>query len=511
MQPAIEEEIPSSFQVAVLLASVLVVALCGIVYELMIATVSSYLLGNSVYQFSMTIGLFMFAMGIGSYLTRWFHSDLIGSFVLVEITVALIGGLSSTLLFLVFPYYAYYTAVMYVLILLIGTLVGIEIPLLTRILSRKSELRESIANVLSLDYLGALIGSVAFPIILLPSLGLFRASFAVGLLNVVVGYLTVAAFGRSLPRARLYRAAAIAVAVALIGGIFYSASITNFAEGQLFADQIIYRNQSPYQRIIATRSDRTGEMRLYLDGHLQFAARDEYRYHEALVHPVMCLPGSRQQVLILGGGDGLAAREVLKYDDVERIDLVDIDPAITELCSTLAPIAELNGGSLNDPRVVLHHDDAFVFVQQTAERFDRVIVDLPDPHNEVLTKLYSVEFYKLLRRCMASGAAAVTQSSSPYVTREVFWSIARTLEAASFNTHSYHVTVPSFGMWGFTLAAAGPPPAKFPIPVEKTQFMTAELMHAAGVFGKDLERIDSPVNSMFEPCLYQLYRQGVMR
>jgi spermidine synthase len=226
---------------------------------------------------------------------------------------------------------------------------------------------------------------------------------------------------------------------------------------------------------------------------------------------LLSLPGSRRRVLILGGGDGLAAREVLKYADVEEIHLVDIDQEMTALCSTLAPIAKLNEGSLRDKRVVLHHTDAFVFVQRTTQQFDRVIIDLPDPHNEVLTKLYSVEFYKLLGRCLASGGAAVSQSTSPYFTREVFWCIAKTFQAASFHTHSYQVTVPSFGMWGFTLAAAEPLSTEFPISADKTRFLTSEAMRAAAIFGKDTERVESPVNSIFEPRLYQLYRRGVTR
>jgi spermidine synthase len=495
-------------QLAVLMGSVLVVALCGIAYELIIATVSSYLLGNSVYQFSITIGLFMFAMGVGAYLSKAFSGDLVSAFVVIEIAVALVGGLSCTILFLVFPYYAMYTPIMYALILIIGMLVGLEIPLLTRILSEKESLRSSIAHVLSLDYVGALIGSVAFPLVLLPHFGLFRASYAIGLLNVLVVFLALAVFGRRLRKQRLCLVGSVAVTAILLAGLYYSTAIRSFAEGKLFASAIVFERQTPYQRIILTKSDRNGTVRLYLDGHLQFAEQDEYRYHETLVHSVMALPGPRGRVLILGGGDGLAAREVLKYEEVSRIDLVDIDPAMTA-ASRRGAIARLNEYSLDNSKVHLHHLDAFNFVRESRERFDRVIIDLPDPHNEALTKLYSVEFYRLLRRCLDDHGYFITQSSSPYFTREVFWCIGQTIEEAGMRTRSIQVTVPSFGMWGFTLAAAeGELPATARITVP-TKFLSEEVLAAAAIFAPDIDRLPVPVNSITQPQLYHLYQRGM--
>ena len=501
----------SASQLAILQASVLVVALCGIVYELIIATISSYLLGNSVYQFSMTIGLFMFAMGIGSYITRSLTKDLVARFVLIEIAISLIGGLTSVLLFVVFPYHIYYAPVMYTLIIIIGTLVGLEIPILTRVLSQSSGLRRSIANVLSLDYFGALVGSVAFPLLLLPMLGLFRSSFVIGLLNVGVASLNIAVFYKLLRHSSLWATITATVGILLIAGMVFGSAITSYAEGQLFADRIIYTKQTPYQRIVVTRNDENGLHRLFLDGHIQFAQRDEYRYHEALVHPVMSVPGKRSNVLILGGGDGLAAREVLKYEDVQSIDLVDIDPAMTDLCSTFPFLKKLNNGSLTNPKVTVHNLDAFDFVRKTPRKYDRVIIDFPDPHNEALGKLYSVEFYRLLERCLENNACFVTQSSSPFVTPEVFWSIAATIKAAGMDIHSYQIQVPSFGGWGFTLASIGNrTPTKFNIAVE-TRFLTNDVLACAGVFGKDEITTDYVVNSIFAPRLYTLYRKGVNR
>lgn len=508
-----------SKQSAWLLVSVLIVAMCGIAYELIIAAVSSYLLGNSVAQFSITIGLFMFAMGIGSYLTKFVHHSLVERFIEVEMAVAFIGGISASVLFLVFPYFALYRPTMYALILIIGALVGIEIPLLTRIISRKSSLSDSLAHVLSMDYIGALIGSVSFPLLLLPSLGLFRSSFAIGLLNICVAAIALGVFRRSHPRVnRYWKWTALVVALLLLG-LLMSTWITRFAEGQLFADEIIYTKQTQYQRIVLTRHPRNAEVRLYLDGHLQFAGSDEHRYHESLIHPLMSIGESPRKILVLGGGDGLAIREILKYPTVESVDLVDIDPEMTSLSRTLGPIRRLNCDSLDDHRVRVIHADAFNFVREAyvdagQAVYDHIAIDLPDPHNEALSKLYSKEFYGLVKRILTDRGAFVTQSASPLITREAYWSIASTIREAGFDVASFHVPLNSFGEWGFQLATHSESlidPRKVEIATEGCRFMSTELFAASLVFGKDCARLDVPVNSVFEPKLYLLYEMGLAR
>ncbi len=511
----------SPHQTAWLLLSVLIVALCGIAYELIIAAVSSYLLGNSVAQFSITIGLFMFAMGIGSYLTKFIHDQLVERFIQIEIAVALVGGLSAALLFLVFPYYALYKPVMYGLILLIGTLVGLEIPILTRILSRSASFSESLAHVLSLDYIGALIGSVGFPLLLLPSLGLFRSSFAIGLLNISVAAIALTLFKSSHPKVRGYWKYAFLVIGILLAGLFASGLITQFAEGQLFADEMIYSEQTPYQRIVLTSHPRNGEVRLYLDGHLQFAALDEHRYHESLVHPVMSLGKPPRKVLVLGGGDGLAIREVLKFPAVEAIELVDIDPSMTELSKRFAVIRKLNADSLLDPRVQIIHADAFNYVQQAFARlqesgtwYDRIIIDLPDPHSEVLNKLYCKEFYKLIHRILAADGAFVTQSSSPIITREAFWCIEATITAADFRVVPYLTHLNSFGEWGFQIAVKTTNTIDLrtiKLADLPRKYLSNEIFQGSQNFALDNGKIPSPINSLFEPKLYMLYESGLAK
>ncbi|MEZ6087854.1 MAG: polyamine aminopropyltransferase [Pirellulaceae bacterium] len=499
----------SRIQIAVLLVSVIVVAISGIAYELIIAAVSSYLIGNGVLQFSLTIGLFMLAMGIGALLSQRIGGDLVAWFIGIEIALSLLGGWSSSILFWAFPGYSLYQPVSWALILSIGTFVGLEIPLLTRILSRASTWRAAIANVLSLDYFGALIGSVAFPLFLLPTLGLFQSALGVALVNVLVAVATLIPFTSVLRTPRRLWFAAIMASCILTAGLLGSNWLQDRAESQLFTSRIIFRQQTPYQRIIITRNERNGRIRLYLDGHLQFAQQDEYRYHEALVHPLMSLPGVPRNVLVLGGGDGLAVRELLKFDSVEQIDLVDIDPAVTQLAKKLGPLRRLNNDAFYDSRVTIHHQDAFNFVRtqrKGTQRWDRVVIDLPDPHDAALAKLYSIEFYKLLAECMSQDGALVCQSSSPLFTRRAFWCVAETMRGAGLQTHSYTIPLASFGPWGFHLAARDSiDPSMLRIDEAKTQYMTDELFASASSFGKDESRVETVANRLFEPTIYLYY------
>ncbi|MEE9310753.1 MAG: polyamine aminopropyltransferase [Cocleimonas sp.] len=497
-------------QTGILLISILVVALCGIAYELIISTVSSYLLGNSVYQFSLTIGFFMFSMGVGSYLSKLLGDNLIQNFITIEIIISLVGGVCSLLLLMSFPLVrALYDTVMFSLIFMIGALVGMEIPILSGILSYKQSTRDSIANVLSLDYLGALIGSVAFPLILLPQLGLLRSSFAIGLINILTALVNIYFFRKYLSSPRLMTAISVAVLIMLTAFTVYGTRISSYAEKHLYFDQIIYKKQTPYQRIVVTQSNVNKEHRLYIDGHIQFSSRDEYRYHESLVHPLLAVAGNKGNVLVLGGGDGLAVREILKHDDVKLIHLVDIDPEMTKLGKHLYLLSELNGNSLENSKLTVFNQDAFTFINKAGMLYDRVIIDMPDPHNEAINKLYSKEFYTMIRKRMSPQGVLVTQSSSPFFTHKTFWSIEKTLDTVFEDTLSYHVTIPSFGIWGFNMArmnAKIPTDFKFGI---KTKFMDEPTMQAAMVFGKDTQKVDVPVNTIMEPKLYHLYLEDL--
>lgn len=493
-------------QAGILLFSILIVALCGIAYQLIISTVSSYLLGNSVYQFSLTIGLFMFAMGVGSYLSKLLDENQIQNFINVEIAISFFGGISSLLLLLAFPYvHSLYSTVMFSLIFIIGALVGMEIPLLMGILSHKQSMKDSIANVMSLDYVGGLIGAVAFPLFLLPQLGLLKSSFAIGLINIITALINIYFFRKYLNRPKLMTSIAVVVLIMLTVFTVFGTRLSSFAEKHLYFDQIIYKKQTPYQRIVVTETSSGKEQRLYIDGHIQFSSRDEYRYHESLVHPLMSIEGKRENVLILGGGDGLAIREVLKYDDVKLIHLVDIDPEMTSISSTLHTLTELNKNSFKNEKVEVFNADAFSFINKAGILYDRVIIDMPDPHNEAINKLYSREFYNMIRKRLSEKGVIVSQSSSPFFTHKTFWGIEKTLDAVYDDTLSYHVTIPSFGIWGFNMASMNSQiPTNFMFKVD-TKYMSKEIMQAAMVFAKDTQKVEVPVNSIMEPKLYQLY------
>jgi len=498
---------------AILLASILIVALCGIVYELIIGAVSSYLLGNSIYQFSITVGFFMFAMGIGSYLSQFIRNDLIQKFVIIEIILAIVGGICSISLFLIFPFSPYmYRTVMMAFIITIGTLVGLEIPILTRIMAQAEGTRKSIAKVLSFDYIGALIGSVAFPLMLLPNLGLVRSSFAIGLINIFVALLTILFLRRYLKYPKALMVLVLTIALALTALITMGSRISAAAQQHLYFDQVIWKKDTLYQSLTMTQSYGNNDLRLFIDGHLQFSESDEHRYHETLVHSVLALDGPRENVLVLGGGDGLAVREILKYSDVKHIDLVDLDPAMTDLGKDFPPLVKLNKAALADPRVTTYNQDAFVFIKEKGRTYDRVIIDMPDPHNEAISKLYAIEFYAMISRRMSADGVLITQSSSPYFARNAFWCVGTTLDAIFPQTRALQVTTPSFGVWGFQTAAMKPGGLDRAMNEGdiKTRFWGPEILSAAKVFGKDISapapKDGKPaVNSIFEPIIYHLY------
>ncbi len=498
-------------QAGVLLGAILVVAMCGIVYELIIGTVSSYLLGNSVYQFSLTIGFFMFAMGVGSYVSRFINGNLIQTFVWVEMILALIGGLCSISLFMLFPFAPwFYTVGMFTFISSIGFLVGLEIPLLMRVLSDRNSARESIADVLSLDYAGALLGSVLFPLLLLPSLGLITASFAIGLTNAAVALLSVIWLREQLDNPRRMLTYACGTIALLFALTLLAGRITGFAQDHLYFDRIVWKKQTQYQSLVVTNNWQKEDVRLYIDGHLQFAETDEYRYHEALVHPAMSHgTGTAERVLLLGGGDGLAVREILKHDSVSHIDLVDLDPAMTDLGRDFAPLVELNGESMKADVLHVHNGDAFNFVQHTDTVYDRIIIDFPDPHNEALSKLYSIEFFAMVRNILSDDGVIVTQSSSPFFSPHTYWTISHTLEEVFPEVANYQIPIPSFGVWGFNMAMAQPGGTDGDLP-DGLRFLTPEVLAAASVFPADLQpKRELVTNSIFNPTIYHEYMRDV--
>jgi len=488
--------------VSAIYVSVVVVATAGLVYELVAAAAASYLLGDSITQFSTVIGAYLFAMGVGSFLSRYVRRGLAARFVEVEIAVGLVGGWTTTVLFVAFAQTPHFRVVLYGLVGVVGVLVGLEIPLLLRLLRGRLAFSELVAQVLSLDYAGALLASLLFPLLLVPRLGLIRTSLLVGLANAAVGLWSTWIFRRELGRAGYLRGLAVAALLCLGGGALAAERITTWSEERLYADEIILARTSAYQRIVLTRwSD---DLRLFLNGHLQFSSRDEYRYHEALVHPAVAAHAAPRRVLVLGGGDGLAVREIVKYPAVQSVTLVDLDPEMTRLFSDNPLLIAVNAGALRDSRVRVVNADAFVWLGQTREVFDVVIVDFPDPHNFSLGKLYSRSFYRLLRARLAAGGLASVQATSPMFARRSFWCIVETMRSAGLTARPYHVYVPSFGEWGFVLAGLEPPAAPRVYP-DGLRFLTAEATPALFAFPPDMAPVPVEVNRLDNQILVHYY------
>jgi spermidine synthase len=487
----------------ILLFSVFVVATCGLIYELLAGTLASYLLGDSVTQFSTVIGTYLFAMGIGSWLSRYIRKDELLAFVRVEVLLALVGGWLAAVLFLLFPYVSDFRVALYGLVLLIGVFVGLEIPLLIRILRHRFALRELVSTVLTYDYVGALVASLLFPLLLVPRLGLIRTGFLFGLMNVAVAIALLLVLRRE-RRMRVELVAAVLSAITLVAGMASAERIQRWSEVAFYNEPVIYAHSTSYQRIVLTR--RGNDLRLYLNGNLQFSSRDEYRYHEALVWPVLGRVADPRRVLILGGGDGLAAREVLREPKVESVTLVDLDPAMTALFRNTPQLAALNAGSLTSPKLRVINADAFRWVRQERGAYDVVLIDFPDPTEFSLGKLYTESFYREVARLLKPDGVMTVQSTSPLVAPKSYWTVATTLEAAGLSARGYHVYVPSFGEWGFTMAAHRPIGDAVRLPAN-LRFLTPASERMMFDFAPDMARRATPVNRLDNQALVRSFSE----
>jgi spermidine synthase len=487
--------------------NVLVIATCGLIYELLAGTLASYVLGDSVTQFSLVIGVYLFALGVGAWLSRFIQKGLARAFIEVELAVALVGGASAPILFLGFAHLNGFYLLLFGIVFTIGTLVGLELPLLMRILREHVDFSDLVSRVLAFDYIGALAASVLFPLVLVPRLGLVRTSLVFGILNALVGL-----WGTWLLRPILakephaLRGRGILVLALLVSGMISADRLTDLAEENIFANPIVFTRTTSYQRIVVTQGENA--FQLFLNGNLQFNSADEYRYHEALVHPALAASPGARHVLVLGGGDGLAVREVLKHPSIESVTLVDIDPQMTSLSENFPPLCRLNENALRDPRVTVINHDAMIWLEETPRQFDAAIIDFPDPNTFSLGKLYTTRFYRVLRSRLRPAAAVSVQCTSPLAARQSYWCIIRTLEAAGFHVHPYQATVPSFGVWGFALAGATPfePPAAMPEGLTGSlSYLTDRTLASMFDIPPDLAALPVEINRLDNQVLVRLY------
>ncbi|MGB3406799.1 MAG: polyamine aminopropyltransferase [Jannaschia sp.] len=485
-----------------LLATTLVVAVAGLIYELIAATVSSYLLGDSVRQFSFVIGVFLSAMGVGAWASR-FVEDAVAGFVRAQIGLGLVGGFAALIAFFAYATVEAVTVPLYGALIVVGILSGMEIPLLARILAEIGAGRFRFENVLSVDYLGALVASLAFPVLIVPHLSLIAAGLAFGLLNLAVAGGTIWLF-----RARLRGAiwAAWGLSVMMVAGaLAWSGPVAAALDARLYEDEIVFNTRTEYQQVTLTRF--RGRTRLFLDGSVQFDTGDEYRYHEPLVHPAMAQAPRRARVLVLGGGDGMAVREVLRWPDVEVVTLVDLDAEVTALFRDRDDLAALNGYALRDARVEVVTADAFAWARDGEGAYDVAILDLPDPKTLSLSRLYTAEFYHLLSRRMSAQGVVVTQAGSPLFAGDAFWIVVETL-AMNGSVTPYQSYVPSFGLWGFAMAVPEGMVARQADYPDGLRYLAPGVWAAAQVFGGDTGPRDVPVNTLSTHPLPRAYEAG---
>lgn len=473
-----------------LLTIIVMAGLCSLMYELLISTTSSYLLGDSVKQFSLTIGIYMAAMGIGSFLSQYINKNLLTWFVYTEILLGLVGGISVSLMYFSFNYLSLeeFQMLMLTLTLIIGVFTGLEIPILVRFLKEYFPLKENIAYVLGLDYIGALFATLLFPFLLLPFLGTFKTALLFGIVNLIMGAIVYIFFIKKLglPRTKIAEASLVISITSLSVMLLTSGYLLDKWEDKIFEHKVVFSKESQYQNLVLTKNN--SDIRLYINNIIQFSSKDEYRYHEALAHVPLCFARNKSRVLILGGGEGLLARELLKHAKIDTIDIVDLDAEVFKIASTQHDLVELNKGALKNPKVKPIVNDAMQYLIKNSQVYDIILADLPDPSNESLSRLYSKSFYKLIANNLSHDGIFVTQASSVYHTGKAFWCIEETLRQSPFEqVIPYHVYVPSFGDWGFVMASKVPMNFdKWPECVTSVKYISSEQWSKMRWFENDI-------------------------
>ncbi len=467
-------------------------------------------MGDSIRQFSLIIGIYLASMGLGSFFSRVVDKKLVSSFIIIELLLGFVGAISVPLCYF---YYSMSDAQGYQFFVLfltgiIGSLTGFEIPLLTRIMEDEYSLKDNISNILTFDYLGALLATLIFPFFLVPFVGLYKSSIIFGLINIAMGLLSIYLLQDELKRTKRFKRMiylCTALSSILLVSMFLSAKqFMAFWNDSIFRFPVIHTENSPYQNLTVT--SHADEFRLYLNGAIQFSSKDEYRYHESLVHLPMSQIENPRRVLVLGGGEGLAARELLKYQTLEEIVIVDIDPAVSRLSSKLPLLNQLNEGSLENSKVRLVHEDAFLYLSKGIELFDVIIADLPDPTNESISRLYSAVFFRMMKQRLKPEGVICSQATSPELTPNAFWCINKTMKNAGFAyTFPYQVNVPSFGNWGFVMAKNKPDfKPHFNKEIEY-KYLEDALFDQIFYFSKDIRTDDVEVNHLDAPVLLEYY------
>ncbi|SFZ85080.1 polyamine aminopropyltransferase [Tenacibaculum maritimum] len=485
----------------------------GIVAEYILSTLASYFIGNAILQFTLIVSIMLFAMGLGSRLSKKFTKQVIAYFIVTELILSVLVSFSALILYVTYGVTDVSWLVIYILSIAIGLLIGLEIPFATRINDEFEELRLNISNILEKDYFGSLIGGLFFAFVGLPYLGLTYTPFMLGILNLGVSYYLFRVLKEYVPINIIKRLqlSYIIVTLSILLGLYFAKPIVKFGEQVKYKDKIVYTEQTKYQKIVLTKWKEWHS--LYINGNQQLSSFDEFMYHEPMVHIPMQLAGATKNILVLGGGDGCLAREVLKYPNVEKITLVDLDERMIDLGKNHEVLKELNQNAMNNSKLKIVIQDAFNFLEEVKERYDVIFVDLPDPNNVDLNKLYTKEFYSLCNLKLQETGILITQAGSPYYATKAFYCIDKTMKAAGLRTMPMHNQILTLGEWGWVMAK------KKEILLEQIKavkvtslnlkWLTNSALPQLTSFGKPLvDTTGIQINTIFSPKLYTYYRQG---
>lgn len=490
-------------------AAILATGISGLVAEFILSTLAAYFIGDTIVQWTVVLSIMLFTMGVGSKLSKWVKSQLLRTFLLIEFSLTLLISTAPLVVYSIAGQSHYIHLVVYGLAALIGACIGFEIPLATRLNEEFDSLEKNVSSILAWDYVGSLIGGLAFAFWGLPVLGLKNTAFLVGSLNFVAALVLFLAYQKHIVQHKKpLIVGAFAVIAVLVTSFSWSDAILLFGEQSRYKDKVVLVKESRYQKLVVTTW--LDHHWLYINGHLQLSTIDEFLYHEPMVHPIMQLSKEHRDVLIIGGGDGFNVKELLKYKQVEHITLVDLDPEMTALGQNFPALVQANDSALHNQKVTVLNEDGFVFLQKTPQFYDVIVVDLPDAKDVDLNKLYTREFYDLARLHLRSNGHLITQAGSPYFATRAFECIRKTMEASGFHTLKLHNQVLSMGEWGWVIGSKRWNREEMlhllndpEFPRVHTQWLNAASVPGLTSFGKPLADTSAiRINTINDPVLY---------
>jgi len=497
----------------VLKTALFATGISGIVAEYILSTLASYFIGNAILQFTLIVSIMLFAMGLGSRISKSFQKNIVYYFIVTELALSILISFSALISYSVYSVSDNSWLVIYLLSILIGLLIGLEIPFATRINDEFEELRLNISSILEKDYFGSLIGGLFFAFVGLPYLGLTYTPFVLGFLNLVVAFWLFYILKEHLSPfyQRLSTYFFVLVTFIMLLGFFFAKPIIKYGEQIKYKDKIVYSQQTKYQKIVITKWQNWHS--LYINGNQQLSSFDEYLYHEPMVHIPMGITAKKNNILILGGGDGCIVRELLTYPEVKQITLVDLDQKMIDLGKENAILVTLNHNAMNSPKLKTITEDAYTYLEKSNELFDLILVDLPDPNNVDLNKLYTKEFYTICYSKLTDTGTFITQAGSPYYATKAFYCIDKTLKSAQFHTLPMHNQVLNLGEWGWIVAKKTPISkqeiAKIDLNQKKLKWLSNDAIPQLTSFGKPMvDTTGIKVNRIFSPILYQYYQKG---